>query len=402
MDIITYILARKYVEQTADALGAVRGRPCTIASVTPTEGGSIVTFRWTSDSGVVQTTTMTVHDGLSIQSGTVDADNHLIVTLTDGSTVDCGEMPVVDGAEDVEYENASYPSVTNVKEGLDEALSKGVDDAADVPYDNAGFPSVTNVREGLDVALAGGAVLEQALTVSNPVGMATNGKTYPVGTSLETILRDMLIKEIAPGLTLSIVPSTTLYDVVEDRVSTVKMKAAVTKNTYTLSKVEFYLDSTLKQNTPITTPGTYEYDVNFSPATNTNFTVKAIVYDTKTGTPMSTTKSISVKFVGKSYYGTVGADVGEPTEAIIKSLQNRTLKDTKNLTFSGITMDYGKVVYAYPAELGNLSSIKDIPNNIQYWPNSFTKTTVTVDSIAYNVYYQNDPSAASGIDLTFS
>ena len=363
MDIITYILARKYVEQTADALGAVRGRPCTIASVTPTEGGNIVTFRWTSDSGVIQTTTMTVHDGLSIASGTVDSDNHLIVTLTDGSTVDCGEMPVVDGAEDVAYENAEYPSLTNVKEGLDEALAKGVDDAADVPYNKEGYPAITNVREGLDAALAGGAVLEQALTVSNPVGMATNGKTYPVGTSLETILRDMLIKEIAPGLTLSIVPSTTLYDVVEDRVSTVKMKAAVTKNTYTLSKVEFYLDSTLKQNTPITSPGTYEYDVNFSPATNTNFTVKAIVYDTKTGPPMSTTKSISVKFVAKSYYGTVGADVGEPSEAIIKSLQNRTLKDTKSLTYSGITMDYGKVVYAYPASFGALTYIKDEVNN---------------------------------------
>lgn len=402
MDITTYILARKYVEQTADALGAVRGRPCTIASVTPTEGGSIVTFRWTSDSGVIQTTTMTVHDGLSIQSGALDSDNHLIVTLTDGSTVDCGEMPVVDGAENVTYENAGYPSVTNVKEGLDEALAKGVDDAADVPYDNAGFPSVTNVREGLDAALAGGAVLEQTLTVSNPIGMATNGKTYPAGTSLEVLLRDMLIKEIAPGLTLSIVPSTTLYDVVEDRISTIKMRAVVTKNTYPLSKVEFWLDNTMKQSTSITAAGTYEYDVSFSPATNSNFTVKAVVYDTKTGTPMSTTKSISVKFVGKSYYGTVGADVGEPTEAIIKSLQNRILKDTKNLTYSGITMSYGKVVYAYPAELGNLSSIKDIPNNIQYWPNSFTKVTVNVDSIPYNVYYQNDPSAASGIDLTFS
>lgn len=400
MDIITYILARKYVEQTADALGAVRGRPCTIASVTPTEGGSIVTFRWTSDSGVVQTTTMTVHDGLSIQSGTVDADNHLIVTLTDGSTVDCGEMPVVDGAEDVEYENASYPSVTNVKEGLDEALSKGVDDAADVPYDKEGYPAITNVREGLDAALAGGAVLEQALTVSNPIGMATNGKTYPVGTSLETILRDMLIKEIAPGLTLSIVPSTTLYDVVEDRVSTVKMKAAVTKNTYTLSKVEFYLDSTLKQNTPITTPGTYEYDVNFSPATNTNFTVKAIVYDTKTGTPMSTTKSISVKFVGKSYYGTITADAGEPTEAIIKSLQNRILKDTKNLTYSGITMSYGKVVYAYPASFGALTYIKDEINNFSYF-DSFTKTTVTVDGLSYFCYTQNTPSQAIDVQLVF-
>ena len=65
-------------------------------------------------------------------------------------------------------------------------------------------------------------------------------------------------------------------------------------------------------------------------------------------------------------------------------------------------MDYGKVVYAYPASFGNLSSIRDIPNNIQYWPDSFTKITLNIDSISYNVYYQNESSASEGISLTFS
>ena len=110
---------------------------------------------------------------------------------------------------------------------------------------------------------------------------------------------------------------------------------------------------------------------------------------------------ILVKFVGKSYYGTVDASVGTITEAIIKSLQNNTLKDVKGLTYSGITMDYGKVVYAYPADFGNLSSIKDVPNNINY-TNSFTKTVVSVDGISYNCYTQNDPAASSNVQLTFA
>ena len=212
----------------------------------------------------------------------------------------------------------------------------------------------------------------------------------------------MLIKEVAPSLTLAIVPSTTLYDVVDTVISAITMKATCTKNTYNLSKVEFYLDNVLKYTQNISASGTYQYDMTWAIPTNTDFTLKAVVYDSKSGTPMSTNKSITVKFVGKSYYGTVSADVGEPTEAIIKSLQNNVLKDTKNLTYSGITMDYGKVVYAYPSSFGNLSSIKDIPNNIQYWPNSFTKIVVNVDSIPYNVYYQNEASASEGIDLTFS
>ena len=64
-------------------------------------------------------------------------------------------------------------------------------------------------------------------------------------------------------------------------------------------------------------------------------------------------------------------------------------------------MDYGNVVYAYPAIFQNLSSIKDLVNNINY-TSSFTKTTVTVDGISYNCYTQNDPSASTDVQLTFA
>ena len=163
------------------------------------------------------------------------------------------------------------------------------------------------------------------------------------------------------------------------------MKAICTKNTYNLSKVEFYLDNVLKSTQNISANGTYQYDMTWATPTNTNFTLKAVVYDSKSGTPMSASKSITVKFVGKSYYGTVSADVGEPTEAIIKALQNNVLKDTKNLTYSGITMDYGKVVYAYPASFNALTYIKDEKNNFSYFE-SFTKTSLTIDSIPYFCY----------------
>lgn len=402
MDITTYILSRKYVEATADALGAVKGRPCTISGIEPVEGGNRVTFRWTGDSGAVQTSSMTVKDGVSIQDAVIDGENHLVLTLSDGGTLDCGEVPVADDAADIAYENAGFPDVANVGDALDEALGGMVSDASDVPYENEGFPALDNVKDALDSALAGGSALSEPLVVSNTVGSAMAGKTYPKGTSLEAIIRDMLIKEEAPTLTLTITPSRTLYDVVEETVSAITMSAAVGKKTYPLSKVEFYDGNTLRFTQPVTIPGTYTYNMTWAPATNSDFTLKAVAYDSRTGTPLSTSRSVTVKFVAKSYYGTVDSTVGEPTEAIIKSLGNRTLKDTKNLTYSGITMDYGKVVYAYPASFGNLSSIKDVPNNIQYWPNSFTKTVVNVDGISYNCYTQNDPSAAEDIQLTFS
>ena len=180
-------------------------------------------------------------------------------------------------------------------------------------------------------------------------------------------------------------------------ISAVTMKAICTKNTYNLSKVEFYLDNVLKSTQNISANGTYQYDMTWATPTNTDFTLKAVVYDSKSGTPMSASKSITVKFVGKSYYGYVADTVGEPTEAIIKSLQNNVLKDTKNLTYSNINFDYNKVVYAYPKSFGALIQAKDEINNFEYL-SSMTRTTVQIDGMDYYAYIMND--ASQSIDLT--
>ena len=371
MDVVTLALAKRYSDDSIlGTTGPLKGKPCTINSITNIEGGKRITFGWSDNSGSSHTSTLDVMDGAEVESIEINGSGHIIFTFTDGRTVDGGEMPIAD-------------------------------DADEVAYTNENFPAITNVKEGLDAALTAGAVLQNPITVSNAVGSATSGKTYAKGTSLEQIIKDMLVRELAPGLTLSILPATTLYDVVTQTVSQITMKAAVTKNTYNLSKVEFYLGSTLKHTENISAAGTYQFNMTWETPTNQNFTLKAIAYDSRTGTPMSTTKEVSVKFVGKSYYGTVNSSVGTITESIIKSLQNNTLKDTKGLVYNNITMDYGKVVYAYPSDFGNLSSIKDVPNNINY-TNSFTKTVVSVDGISYNCYTQNEPSAATDVQLTFA
>ena len=400
IDVITLAIAEKYTRDSLVGLGALKGSPCTISKVEEVSDGTEVTFKWTGDNGSTNTRKIKVKDGISVVNAVIDSNHHLILELSNGNTIDCGEIPIAENAEQISYENTDYPTISNVKEGIDEALSHTVDDASKVPYTNSSFPTLDNVKKALDSALSSGAKLEQSLTVSNPIGSATNGKIYPKDTKIETVIRDMLIKEVAPSLTLAIVPSTTLYDVVDTVISAVTMKATCTKNTYNLSKVEFYLDNVLKSTQNISANGTYQYDMTWATPTNTDFTLKAVVYDSKSGTPMSTSKSITVKFVGKSYYGTVSADVGEPTEAIIKSLQNNILKDTKNLTYNGITMDYGKVVYAYPASFNALTYIKDEKNNFSYFE-SFTKTSLTIDSIPYFCYTLNEPVQADSVELVF-
>ena len=59
------------------------------------------------------------------------------------------------------------------------------------------------------------------------------------------------------------------------------------------------------------------------------------------------------------------------------------------------------IVYAYPASLGDLTSIKD-QNNFEYLTNSYGKVTMTINGETYNVYTMNDPVTATGLTQVFA
>ena len=225
------------------------------------------------------------------------------------------------------------------------------------------------------------------------------GKVYPVGTEYETIIEDLVTQYLKPEVKLTIEPATTLYDIVNDTVDKITMYATVTKKTSDVAQVEFFVNGTSKNVVTNNVAGGGLFEYIFQPATpiNADTTFKVTVTDTKNESA-SATKTI--KFVAKSYYGIVDANTGAPTEAVVKTL-NGVLKDTKNYVYEGITTDWGKVCYAYPASFGNLSSIKDMVNNLNY-TTEFTKTTLTVDGIEYVCYTQTNASAATDIEITFA
>lgn len=63
MDVVTLSLAKKYVDDTANGLGAVKGSPATIESITPVDGGNEVVFAWIGADGTKQTQMMFVENG---------------------------------------------------------------------------------------------------------------------------------------------------------------------------------------------------------------------------------------------------------------------------------------------------------------------------------------------------
>lgn len=63
MDIVSLALAKKYTDDTANGLGAVKGSPATVESITAVDGGNNVVFAWTGTDGKKQTQTMFVANG---------------------------------------------------------------------------------------------------------------------------------------------------------------------------------------------------------------------------------------------------------------------------------------------------------------------------------------------------
>lgn len=368
MDAVSYILSRKYTEDTAIGLGAVKGKPCNIQSITPTDDGNRVTFRWTGDDGTVQTSAMLVKNGIdgeSIVSIEIDANNRLKCTLTDGAVI-----------------------VTNP---LDLSAEK-------IDYTNAEVSGVSNVQQALDKLFEGGGVLKEEIVSTVAIGSVTVGKRYPVGTSLEDIIRDILVQYKTPAVAITLTPDTALYDVVSETLPTTKITANVIKQTSEIAKVDFYVGNTLVNSitTDVADGGVFNYNYTPPENVNKNTTFKVVVTDVENGVGNT---SKTVKFVAHTYFGTIGeADVLD--EVAVKAM-DKVLKDSKAYLWSGITVDFGKVVYCYPSSFGALSSIKDMVNNINY-TNSFERTTMTIDNIEYYVYTQIDASNADNVELTFA
>ena len=118
MDIIDIVLSKKYTDESLKGItGTLAGKNCTIKSATKADGVTTVIFAWTADDGTEKTTSIQVNDGakgeigdkgdkgnngVSVANVEVNANSHLIVTLSDGSTIDAGLIQGGGGTDDYE------------------------------------------------------------------------------------------------------------------------------------------------------------------------------------------------------------------------------------------------------------------------------------------------------------
>jgi hypothetical protein len=69
-----------YTKQSLIGMGALKGAPCEIKSITPTSTGNIVTFKWVDDLGQEHTSTLFVESGYAPQV-TVNTDTEDVYKL---------------------------------------------------------------------------------------------------------------------------------------------------------------------------------------------------------------------------------------------------------------------------------------------------------------------------------
>ncbi len=231
-----------------------------------------------------------------------------------------------------------------------------------------------------------GGTLSKDITSNVEVGGVRSGKTFAQGTKLEDILQNILVKYLAPTVSLSISPATTVYKK-GSSISSVTMTATVTKKSNPITAVEFYVGGVLVDTQIGTTGGTFTYTHTTAITSDTTF--KVIVRD-GTSSPEA---SKSVVFVNPYYYGASSNATVTDTTGLSE------LVETKGNKTKAYTLSNEYAVFMYPASYGNLKSILD-PNNFENLAD-FNKSTVTIDSVSYNVYVSKNPITCTNFNYTF-
>ena len=131
---VVFGASTQYTDETVLGGGAIKGKNCTVKSITDITGGHRVTFEWTLDDGTVKTDTMDVMDGVKgdtgetgsqgpqgdkgdkgdkgdtgekgtdgkgIKSVAINEEEHLIITYTDDTTTDAGKIEVQSAVDSV-------------------------------------------------------------------------------------------------------------------------------------------------------------------------------------------------------------------------------------------------------------------------------------------------------------
>ena len=212
------------------------------------------------------------------------------------------------------------------------------------------------------------------------------GDRVKAATNLQGVVEQLLIKEEAPSVTVSLTVSDgKTYDTIReigDSVS-VTAKAVVTKKSYDVASTNWTTPSAISE-TATANGGTYTRV--FSNVSNTTtFTFKAVDNKNLTGSNFK-----KVTFVYPMYNSLVDKDM-DTTTITADDVTNGTKILKSKATFDYVvTASAEKVVWAIPQSYGQLKSIKDTKNGLElisgYEVTTLNITALDGTTVPYYVY----------------
>ena len=376
MDIITYSLSKKIA---ASAVSGVQSMSV---------DGTTLNID-TNDGQRLQMVFPQPKDGVSVTDIDVNANNQIVFTMSDGTEFISGKIPTVKG-------DAGFsPTITENADNTDKIYK------LDITTADSTFTTPNLKGADGQGGTGGSSTLSADITSNVEVGGVPSGTNFVEGTNLEDIIKKILVKYLPPTATFTITPSNTLK-LFGDTITSETMKVVVTKKSNDITEIAFKADSTVLNSitSGVNNGGTFSY--TYTPSTPISNTVTLSV-DVKDG-KQTVTKSIKITFCYPTYYGTVADSVASMTASDIQGLDKRVAVNNKAMTWNGISMDYGKLCYAYPKSFGALTSIKDA-NNVDYI-NSYTRTEVTLtengNSVVYYCYLLTDAAGVSNFKQIYA
>lgn len=356
-------IAQAYTDEEVAGGGAIKGKNCIVKSIEAITGGHKVTFKWYLDNGTDLTGYMNVMDGQDGANGQ---------TGPQGPAGPSG----ADGEDGTDGRGIKHSYVNEEEHFI-------------IVYDDD-----TEEDCGKITVIGGDSELTEDVTSNIAVGAIASGTTLPEGTTFTEFAQKLLISEIAPTTTFSASGSGTKET--GTSVTPTLTLNITDKGTGTPIAIKFYSGSTLLDSQNYV-DGTNTYSFTMASAITTTTTVKGVLeYKKSDNTNATVEKTATYTFVMASYYGAVTT---APTDKAGIVALTKNVKTGKGLTAT-FNLSNQRSCYAYPASMGNLTSIKDA-NNFEYLA-SYTKTSVTVDDVAYNVYTLTDPVTATGFKQVYA
>ena len=191
----------------------------------------------------------------------------------------------------------------------------------------------------------------------------------------------MLVREIAPTMTVGLIPTA---GVKEQGTSFTMTRVNVTITPNSASQLTSI--QVLKNGSSLTTVNCTNtkttYNITVSTNISSNTTIKVIfTYKDSTGVTKSIQNTQSYTFNPAIYYGAL-ADESAITDTNILTL-TKVISNTKANTETFNTINQ-LMVYAYPTTFGELTEIKDVNTGYKL---TWDKKTLTIGTVNYYVYY---------------